>query len=121
MPYKFQYYYRHLFFQFNLLQEIHPFARFQDGPAACTNPVPTEWVKKFEVKTEPEVILLKGGQNVKFLVNLDVIKEIPEGSFLGVEVFGSGKLGRLPCIPVSVSSLINAIIFHFHFQIISIK
>merc|ERR1712136_545957 len=85
-----------------LTREIHPFARFQDGPAACTNPVPTEWVKKFEVKTEPEVIVLKGGQNVKFLVNLDVIKEIPEGSFLGVEVFGSGKLGRLPCIPVSI-------------------
>merc|ERR1712136_330110 len=60
-----------------LTREIHPFARFQDGPAACTNPVPTEWVKKFEVKTEPEVILIKGGQNVKFLVNLDVIKEIP--------------------------------------------
>merc|ERR1712136_677782 len=85
-----------------LTREIHPFARFQDGPAACTNPVPTEWVKKFEVKTEPEVILIKGGQNVKFLVNLDVIKEIPEGSFLGVEIFGSGKLGRLPCLPVSI-------------------
>merc|ERR1719334_1499717 len=37
-----------------LTREIHPFARFQDGLAACTNPVPTEWVKKFEVKTEPE-------------------------------------------------------------------
>ena len=117
MLYKFQYFYRHLFFQFNHLQDILPFARFQDGPAACTKPVPTEWVKKFEFKTEPNVILLKGGQKVKFFLDLDLAKEIPEGSYLGVEAYAlkPSNLGILPCFPIAVSSVLNTIIFHFCF------
>ena len=90
-------------------------ARFQDGPAACKNQVPTEWVKKFVVKTEPEVMLLKGGQNLKFILDIELVKKIPVGSYLGVEVYGNGNLGRVPCMPIPVSSVLNDFIFHFLF------
>ena len=79
--------------------------------------MPTEWVKKFELKTEPEIVLLKGGQTVKFNLDLEVVKAIPEGSYLGVQVVGRDGFGEFPCFAFAVSSVLNAIIFHFHFQI----
>jgi len=85
-------------------RDVLPFARFQDGPAACTKAVPTEWVKKFEFKTEPPIMLLKGGQKVRFFLDLELAKEIPEGSYLGVEAYAlkPSNLGVVPCFPIAI-------------------
>ena len=84
--------------------------------------MPTEWVKKFELKTDTEVMLLQGGQTLKFVLDIELMKDIPEGSYLGVEVYGSGNLGRVMCMPILVSSALNAFISHsLFYSIISIK
>ena len=76
--------------------------------------MPTEWVKKFVVKSESEVMLLKGGQSLKFNFDIENVKDIPKGSYLGVEVFGSCNLGNyvfsreIPCFEMPVSSVLNA-------------
>lgn len=78
-------------------------------------------MKKFELKTEPEVMLLKGGEKLKFILNLELANEIPEGSYLGVEAYAlkPSNLGTVPCFPIAVSSVLNTIIFHFCFQILN--
>ena len=60
-------------------------------------------------------MLLKGGQKVRFFLDLELAKEIPEGSYLGVEAYAlkPSNLGIVPCFPIAVSSVLNTIIFHF--------